>query len=251
MIKPAITAYSVITLVAMIGSFLVWRRIWRRDSRLMAVYFGALFGSLIGAKLAYLGAEGWMHWGSPFMWQQWATGKSIVGALAGGYVGVELAKSLVGYRQATGDNFALVVPVAIAFGRVGCLLQGCCLGRVCAPAWWTMVDARGLSRWPAVPVEILFNVFLVLVILLMRAKCWLPGQHFHVYLMAYGLFRVVHEPLRDTPVLTGSVTGYQVAALLLFFLGLAGFINRARQNPPAVAGSHAGEILLNGAKVGK
>ncbi|CAN5553321.1 prolipoprotein diacylglyceryl transferase [soil metagenome] len=236
MIHPAITVYSVITLVAMIGSLLVWRRIWKNDARMVAVYFGALFGSLIGAKVVYLAAEGWMQWGGPLVWQQWLTGKSIVGALAGGYVGVELAKSLVGYRKATGDNFALVVPLAIAFGRIGCLLQGCCLGRVCEPAWWTLADARGFSRWPAVPVEILFNLIFAAVVLLMRGRGWARGQQFHIYLMAYGAFRILHEPLRATPTVVERVTGYQIAAGLLFLIGLVGYVVRARGNEATQGG---------------
>lgn len=228
MIQPAFTVYSAITLAAMIGSFLVWLRIWKRDSRLMAVYFGALFGSVIGAKVVYLAAEGWLHWNSPFMWQQWLTGKSIVGALLGGYIGVELAKKLAGYAKPTGDNFALVVPLAIAFGRIGCLLQGCCLGKVCAPHWWTIADSRGVARWPAVPVEMLFNLAFAAVVMLLRWKGWARGQHFHLYLMAYGIFRTLHEPLRETPQVVESVTGYQISAGILFLLGLAGYIRRAR-----------------------
>ncbi len=228
MIRPTFTVYSAITLAAMIGSFLVWMRIWKKDARLVSVYFGALFGSVIGAKVVYLAAEGWLQWDSPLMWQQWLTGKSIVGALIGGYIGVELAKKLAGYTKATGDNFALVVPLAIAFGRIGCLLQGCCLGKVCAPDWWTIADNRGVARWPAVPVEMLFNVIFAAVVMLLRWKGWARGQHFHLYLMAYGVFRVLHEPLRETPTVVESVTGYQIAAGVLFLVGLGGYINRVR-----------------------
>ena len=68
-----------------------------------------------------------MFWDSPQRWVIWATGKTVLGALLGGYLGVEVAKKCTGYSKATGDWFALIVPVGIAVGRIGCLMQGCCL----------------------------------------------------------------------------------------------------------------------------
>ena len=51
-------------------------------------------------------------------------------ALLGGYLGVEIAKRFLRYPGTTGDWFALVVPLSIMLGRVGCILHGCCSGRV-------------------------------------------------------------------------------------------------------------------------
>ena len=89
--------------------------------------------------MVYLAAEGWMFWSSPDRWRIWTTGKTILGALLGGYAGVELAKKALGYTRVTGDWFALVAPVGIVLGRVGCLLHGCCLGTGCTPG---VVDAQ-------------------------------------------------------------------------------------------------------------
>ena len=58
----------------------------------------------------------------------------------------------------------------------------------------------------------------------------LPGQHFHLYLMAYGVFRFVHEFWRDTPRIVGLMSGYQIAALAVAGLGLIGFIQRREKN---------------------
>jgi len=229
--KPHFTVYSAIMVAAIAISLAVWLRLFRRDGRLLGVYVGALFGAVIGAKFVFLLAEGWMAWGQPWQWQQWLTGKSILGALLGGYLGVELGKYVSGYRAPTGDYFALLVPASIALGRVGCLLQGCCLGRACPPAWWTLRDAHGIARWPAVPVEMGFNLLAVAVFLVLRWRRILPGQHFHLYLMAYGVFRFLHEPLRNTPGIWGNTTGYQAAALAVAAVGAIGFWRRAKAAP--------------------
>ena len=226
---PHSTAYGWLMLAGIFVSIVLWSRLARRDDRLVLVYIAALAGAFLGAKLVYLGAEGWLYWHDPNRWVILATGKSITGALLGGYLGVIIAKRLLGYTGITGDWFAIIVPVGVMFGRVGCFLNGCCLGRVCEPSWFTMNDANGIARWPAVPVEFLFNALMLGVILLFRWGRIAPGQLFHLYLMAYGTFRFFHEFLRDTPQIVGPFSGYQFAALAVVALGAVGFIHRRNE----------------------
>ena len=228
------TAYGWLMLAGILASLAIWSRVARRDERLVLVYVGELAGALLGAKLVYLGAEGWLHWHEADRWAQLATGKSILGGLLGGYAGVEIARKLLGYNGSTGDWFAVVTPISILLGRVGCLLNGCCLGRVCEPAWYTLNDRHGVARWPAVPVELLFNALTLVVILVLRRQNLLPGQQFHLYLIGYGVFRFTHEFLRDTPPIVGPFTGYQIAAVALVLLGVTGFMRRAKSPPIAL-----------------
>jgi phosphatidylglycerol---prolipoprotein diacylglyceryl transferase len=222
--------YAWLMLAGIAVSIFFWARLARRDDRLLLIYVAALIGAFLGAKLVYLAAEGWLHFGAPDMWLQLATGKSILGALLGGYLAVEIAKRAVGYTAVTGDWFAFIAPVGIILGRIGCLMHGCCLGKVCEPSWFTLKAADGTDRWPAVPMEILFNVIAVVVFFWLRRKRILPGQHFHLYLIGYGAFRFFHEFLRDTPRVAGAITGYQLAALAVLGLGVAGFMRRRNQS---------------------
>jgi phosphatidylglycerol:prolipoprotein diacylglycerol transferase len=221
--------YSWLMLGGIVVSICFWARLARKDDRLLVIYLAALLGAFLGARVVYVLAEGWMHLGAPDMWRQLATGKSILGALLGGYAGVEIAKRAVKYSGVTGYWFALIAPVGIVLGRIGCLFQGCCLGRICAPAWFTINDTAGTPRWPAVPVEILFNLAAIAVFFCLRKVSRLKGQHFPIYLMAYGGFRFSHEFLRDTPRVAGSITGYQFAALAVLALGVTGFLRRRKQ----------------------
>ena len=225
-------AYGWLMLGGIFVCLIFWSRLARRDSRLVFIYITALAGAFIGAKLVYLGAEGWLHWHEQDRWIQFATGKSILGGLLGGYAGVEIAKRLLGYTSATGDWFAVIAPIGLVLGRLGCVLHGCCLGRECDPAWFTVNDAAGVARWPAALVEGLFNAVMLGVFLWLRWKKILSGQHFHLYLIGYGVFRFGHEFLRATPQILGPFSGYQVAAILVALLGLAGFILRSRRPGP-------------------
>jgi phosphatidylglycerol:prolipoprotein diacylglycerol transferase len=230
MLQNSSTAYGWLTLAGIVVSILLWSRVARRDDRLVLIYIAALAGAFLGAKIVYLAAEGWLRWHDPDRWLALATGKSITGALLGGYLAVEAAKRRVNYREATGDWFAVIAPLGIMLGRVGCLAQGCCLGRVRAPAWFTLHDAAGVARWPAALVELLFNAVMLGVVLLLRGRGILPGQRFHIYLMAYGVFRFFHEFLRDTPRILGPISGYQIAALGVAGAGAVGFFARRRRS---------------------
>ena len=262
--KPS--PYGWLLLVAIAASLFTWTRLARRDHRLVLIYVAALLSAFIGAKLVYVLAEGWLDWPMPDRWLRLATGKSVLGALLGGYAGVELAKHALGHRAATGDLFALVAPLGIGIGRIGCLLHGCCLGEQCAPAWWTLRDAQGVARWPAVPLELAFNIAAIVIFLLLRSRACesagtspheapagnradvakisprshergyaMRGQHFHLYLIGYGAFRFAHEWMRVTPKIAGMISGYQLAALACVALGVWGFRRRARLSDATTA----------------
>ena len=179
-----------------------WFRVSKTDGRLPLIYFGGLVGAFAGAKVAYLLSEGWLHVNHPLRWQLWLSGKSIIGALPGGWAGVEMVKRAMGYRAVTGDRFALLLPVPLILGRIGCLHAGCCQGIECS-----------FGKWPSVEVEIGFQVVALVGLLVLKTRHWQAGQHFHLYLMAYGLFRFGHEFLRATPKPFGGLSGYQLIAL--------------------------------------
>lgn len=220
--------YRWLLLAGIVLGALGWWRLGRRDPRLRWIYGCALLGAFLGAKVVYLLAEGWQHLGQPDAWLPLLTGKSVLGALPGGYAGVEFAKSRLGYRERTGDLFAAFAPAGIALGRVGCVLQGCCLGERCErPAWWTLADADGRARWPAAPVELVFNVAMLVLFWVLRRRKLLTGQHFHLYLIGYGLFRFVHESHRETPRVLGPLSGYALIALSVFAFGALAYALRA------------------------
>jgi phosphatidylglycerol:prolipoprotein diacylglycerol transferase len=223
---PPLYAATMLAAIVLTGIF--WTRLARRDSRLLLLYLGALFGALIGAKLGWFLAEGWAFIGRPGFWLALATGKTIVGGLLGGYLAVEALKPVLGYTAPTGDWFAMVVPLGIALGRLGCIRQGCC-GGVPWQGWCAVHGAGGIARWPSPQVEFAFNLLAALVFFGMRRRGELPGQHFHLYLMAYGAFRFFHEFLRATPREFGPVSGYQILALGCVAAGAIGFARRARQ----------------------
>ncbi|MEP4079085.1 prolipoprotein diacylglyceryl transferase [Haloferula sp.] len=209
--------YLVMMLVGISIGAVYWARQAKKDSRLPLVYFGGLVGLFLGAKLAFLFAEGWLYFDHPDRLLVWLSGKSITGGLLGGWAGVELTKRLVGYSAITGDRFATLIPIPLALGRIGCLHAGCCPGnQVCG------------FPWPAVQVEIAFQIIALATILVLRHRKRFPGQLFHLYLIAYGLFRFAHEFFRDTPKPFLGLSGYQIISLLIVALASASYVKRKK-----------------------
>ena len=201
----------------LIGAFYWYHRV-KGQSDLLLIYLGALVGGFAGAKIAYLIAEGWLEWQMPDRWLRWATGKSVLGGLLGAYAGVEVTKHLAGHKQSTGDAFAVIVPIGILLGRIGCYLNGCCLGKPAAGVFAAR-DVNGVARWPAPFVEGAFQVVMLITILLLQRSGLLRDRLFFLYLIAYGLFRFAHEFMRDTPKVAMGMSGYQFIALAMAALG--------------------------------
>jgi len=216
--------YALMLLLGIVIGAVYWFRVSKTDGRLPLIYFGGLVGAFAGAKLAYLLSEGWLHVNDPLRWQLWLSGKSIIGALPGGWAGVEIVKRSMEYRAVTGDRFALLLPVPLILGRIGCLHAGCCTGIECS-----------FGKWPSVEVEIGFQVAALVGLLVMKARHWQAGQHFHLYLMAYGLFRFGHEFLRATPKPFGGLSGYQLIALATAFAAAVAYRRRRGMAPEVQA----------------
>ena len=216
-------------LAAIVLSAVWWSARSKRDPGLLPVYLGALGGAFLGAKLVYLFAEGWRDWPMPDRWLRLATGKSVLGGLLGGYAGVEGMKWLTGYRRSTGDLFALIAPLGIALGRVGCWLQGCCLGRPTTMKLLAARDVAGMARWPSAQVELVFQLTVFALLLALRNDPRFRGRLFFLYLAAYGAFRFAHEFVRETPLLMAGLSGYQLTAAAMMVLGSALFVRRGAQ----------------------
>src|SRR5687768_8558982 len=114
--------HLVMELLGYAGGFQLYLWLRRREARRapdqvldavasMWVIVGCIFGAFVGSKLlawAESWQQYWAHRADPRIWDG---GKTIVGGLLGGWVGVEIAKKCVGIRRSTGDLF--VFPLII------------------------------------------------------------------------------------------------------------------------------------------
>ena len=180
-------------------------------SQRLGIAFGAFCGAMIGAKLPFVISD-WEGLKSGRAW--FDGGKTIVLGLVGGYFGVELAKWSLGIRIKTGDSFAVPVPVAVAIGRLGCFVGGCCFGKpTTLPCGIDFGD--GLRRHPTQLYETAFHATMAVVLAWMRGRGMFRGQLIKLYIIVYLIYRFFTEFLRPEPVIFAGLTGYQWAAVAL------------------------------------
>jgi prolipoprotein diacylglyceryltransferase len=188
-----------------------------------SVVVGGLIGALVGAKvlvllqhLDLLGSD----------WRSWLLvglqGKTVVGALLGGLIGVELTKKLIGLTRSTGDAFVFPLLVGTAIGRVGCFLSGLSdrtYGTVTALPWG--IDfGDGLLRHPTQLYEVAFLMTLGLALAWYRQRDLPSGRLFQLYLVGYLGFRFAVDFLKpDFQPLLG-LSFIQLACLLGVAYGL-------------------------------
>jgi len=99
-------------------------------------------------------------------------GKTIVGALAGGLIAVELIKRYIGLRTSTGDLYAIPLALGIAIGRIGCFLTGLpdnTYGTASSLSW-AINFGDGIPRHPTQLYETAFLLLLIPFLYLMLKR---------------------------------------------------------------------------------
>jgi phosphatidylglycerol:prolipoprotein diacylglycerol transferase len=203
------------------------------------VIAAAAVGALVGSRALGL-AEQWPTVLSA--WQQGHLlalliapgGKTIVGGLLGGWLGVEIVKLVTGIRSRTGDLFALPLCVAIAVGRIGCLIAGLADDTYGKPTTlpWAVDFGDHIGRHPVQAYEILFLVLLG--ILVSRPAQWPEGVRFRIFLAAYLAWRVAIDFLKPQPLAYGLNV---IQWACLFGLGILGVLSLADRGREKIAAS--------------
>lgn len=141
-----IRSYGVMVLLGVVAgtALSVWRGKRRGlDSELVFTLIMWMFiPGIIGARLFYV-IEYWADFQRPTSYETLVQainitegGLVIYGALMGGFLG--LVACILKYRLPILPTFDLLAPavmLGLAFGRIGCLMNGCCFGGACALPW--------------------------------------------------------------------------------------------------------------------
>lgn len=211
-----IPSYSVFVLLGLLVGIIVYRMEAKRDKALTEntffIVIAALVFGTIGAKLPMLIAN------YKLILERWPdirvvlSGRTIVGGLIGGTIGVVLTKRFLGIRDRRGNQIAPAAAIGIAIGRVGCFLRGCCYGKP-ADVPWGVDFGDGVLRHPTQLYEVIFHLSMFIVLMLVKKKVTKPGLLFRIYVTAYFLYRFMIEFIRVERVVFVGLTGFQMAAL--------------------------------------
>ena len=169
----------------------------------------------------------------------WIGGKTIVGALIGGLLTVELTKRYIGLRTSTGDLYAIPLAIGIAIGRIGCFLTGLSDNTYGTPTNlpWGVDFGDGIRRHPTQLYEIIYLVLLIpLLYRVLRSIHYaavspaaipppandqrpttilLPGDAFKLFMIGYMALRLLDDFIKPYPRLFLGLGGIQWACVLV------------------------------------
>jgi len=166
----------------------------------------AILGALVGSKLLH-------HLANPSLWEAYRErpwlllgGKTIVGALLGGWIAVEGTKRWLKITERTGDIYVGPLILGMAIGRVGCFLAGLSDGTygIATSLPWGVDFGDGILRHPTQLYEILFLGLLALALYRPGLQAELPqGIRFRAFVLGYLLFRVLIDFLKPYDAVAG------------------------------------------------
>lgn len=220
------------TLGLLAGLALYYHELRRRGMLslpIVLISLAAIVGGGIGARTI----TAWEHLdyyrnsgGVPLSYLIAHSGKSIIGGIAGGYLTIVVGKRLLKYRRSTGDCYAAAIPLALAIGRVGCLLSELPLGTPTTLPWGVRVGEAAAARFavcpgcdrpmhPSMVYEIIFHLLAIVVIWRYRRLVPVRGDTLKLYLLASAVFRFLVEFVRANPEQVGGLSGPQVVLIPL------------------------------------
>lgn len=154
-----------------------------------------------------------------------ALSHSIVGALAGAILGVELYKRARGVRGSTGAVFVAPFALGAAVGRWGCLFAGLADRTYGTPTRlpWAVELGDGIGRHPVQVYESLAMAgFLAVFLIGLKHRApWTVRRGFYVMCLWYGAQRFVWEFLKPYPTVVGPLNLFHIVSLGLAAYGLA------------------------------
>ena len=159
----------------------------------------------------------------------WEGGMSFHGALLGIIIGTYLFSQKKGVSTFFMlDIIACVAPIGIFLGRIANFINGELVGKATNVSWsviFPLIDM--LPRHPSQLYEAILEgivLFLILNILIFKKK-YKIGLSSCLFLIYYGIFRVVSEVFREPDAQIGYLFGlFSMGSLLSFFMILSGFV---------------------------
>ena len=216
------------------------------------VWFGAFVGGWAGARVWYVV----QYWGEQFAENPWSVFAITSGGLVwfGGVIGAFIAVAVVARMRGAAllrvlDLAAPPAALGLAFGRIGCFLNGCCYGRITDVAWAVRFpqgspafhhhvelgaigagDAWSAAMHPTQLYASLWALALFGVLTWYTFRRRATGQVFALLLLLYSPMRIFFEWLRDdVPAAALGMTPAQITSILMFVAGVALFAAAGRR----------------------
>lgn len=227
-----VTIYGYGLMIAL-GIFFAYRLVAYRAanrrldlSHVFSLTAWGLAGGFIGAKLLYWITQFQNIISNPSSLLNLSEGFVVYGGIIGGILAgfIYCKKNKINFLQHL-DLFVPSIALAQGFGRIGCLLAGCCYGEE-TDSWFGItfhhseIAPNDVALVPTQIMESIFSFGLCGILLLLAKRTKKAGLVACVYLILYSLVRFVIEFYRGDIIRgqVGLLTTSQLIALIVILL---------------------------------
>jgi len=241
-------SYGLMAMLGFIAAMLVarWRakRVGVSRDNVTDVALWALLGGIVGSRIVYViqNADYYFDtsrpgWSVLDLFKIWEGGLVFYGGLIGAcccaFVVIRARKERL---LAVLDVLAPSLALGHAFGRIGCLMRGCCYGVPVDPgAWYGVVFPEGALPYetrtgppiaqgtPLFPTQILSSLDLLAIFVLLSVYFKhrrTEGEVIGLHLVLYSIHRFIVEFFRGDTRVPGGLSMAQWVSLVAFFVGL-------------------------------
>jgi prolipoprotein diacylglyceryl transferase len=214
-----LTTYTLFIVLGMVVGILVYffeaRKARQANESSFLIIVGAFIGSTVGAKLLeFLLNIDRIHSQNDLL-MLLVSGRTIVGGLIGGTLGVWITKKMAGIKAKRGNLFAPAIALGVAVGRFGCFFNGCCYGKPTMLPWGVNFGDEIMRH----PTQLYESVFMLLMFFVLkfgfRKQEVKPGFLFNFLMLVYFIFRFLVEFIREERVAFFHLTYFQLISIFV------------------------------------
>lgn len=209
------------------------REIKLEDDFVETLYSYIIAGLLLGARIGYVifyNAAYYLNHPLEIL-SVWQGGMSF----HGGFIGVMLAGLLFCKIHKfdywlIADLVVVTVPIGLGLGRLGNFINGELYGRVTNVPWAMIFPGEGMPRHPSQLYELFLEGIVLFVVLWSMKNKLRSGKLTALFLVLYGIFRIVAEFFREPDPQIGFIFGFitmgQILSCLMVAAGAMLFLAR-------------------------
>ena len=234
--------YGIMVAVAVISMLVITHREVKRLGITRDIYTLALcciIGGLIGGRLAYIIYD-WAHFvANPrdiIGFAGLAQNGMIAGVIAAALIYMGVTRMRFSELLSLGDAAAIGTPLALAIGRVGCTLNGCCYGLPAPDLPWAVVYTHPNSlaplNTPIHPTQIyhlLWGLIVFGIVWRFRDKLKPEGSRFFFFICIFTIGDFALRFLRDEEPWLWSFRAAQLVDLAVLVIFVPWLIIRLRR----------------------
>lgn len=109
------------------------------------------------------------------------------------------------------DTCTVILMFDLFLGRLNCILSGCCAGRILA----------GAFRWPIRELELVYYIVMMIGFGIKVYKGKTSGEVYPMYMISYGILRLIIEPLRVEYDSLGEIHFGTIWSIISILIGLS------------------------------